>query len=622
MAKIITENFKVETTKEMFSTFDSPNSSIAADFLSGLEAYVNQTSGVALTSGERSDIQAIVETQLNTYTPENSYYIMGSSVDKPNVITNTQYEKREFQRRVIFGNKISNSDIRYMFYKNTWTTGTVYQGYDDKVDYTTQAALNTNVVTVRNTEGDYDVFRCLEANGSTNVETGIVNKESTAEPTFAGIEPDSYEHITEADGYIWKYLFTVRAGEDAIFGTSDSLPLPYPSYGNAEVIASAKEEISQIIIEDTVTNLFTNFIFGEAGDAAKASDVGFQSIEQSTTDSNISDITVSATPKDGFLLYGASDSYKEMYLLQKKSGANKTILYDILSSVTIPGAELKITLKIFASDGNVATNYSNDTFQLVPKIHVTRSTSTGTPCVAYGVIDQFGTLKSIQFMERGSEYKYANATLGLPSPLVNSYTPSEAAQLRCVLSPKGGHGSDPINELGMSRLSVITNFTGEDVLIPDANTYTKVGLVKNPTFTDSILPTQFDNRSSIVIQGDVTGTAISGHYVQQNITLGTVAETITARIHESVYSGSNDVTTIYLVDYYGDFQSTFQNGIIFIKANLSTTTASTLTINNASTNVTYGKYSPYSGQVLHFVDFDPIQRLASRKEKIKFIFDF
>jgi hypothetical protein len=397
--------------------------------------------------------------------------------------------------------------------------------------------------------------------------------------------------------------------------------LPYPSYGNTEVIASAKEEISQIIIEDSVTNLFTNFRFGPATNATNASTVAFESIIQSTTDANISDITVSATSKEGFDLYGAGDSYKEMYLLQKKANQNKAILYDVLSSETIPGSDLKIILKISSSDGNTPSNFSNDTFQLVPKIHVTRSTSTGTPCVAYGVIDQFGTLKSIQFMERGSEYKYATATLGLPSALVNSYTPSQAAQLRCVVSPKGGHGSDPINELGMSRLSVITNFAGEDVLIPDANSYTKVGLVKNPIFTDSTLPTQFDNRSSIVIQGsDVTSTAIAGHYVQQNIDLGGVTETITARIHESVYSGGN--TTIYLVDYYGDFQSTFQNGIIFVKANLSTTTASTLTINNASTNVTYGKYSPYSGQVLHFVDFDPIQRLATRKEKIKFIFDF
>jgi hypothetical protein len=190
-----------------------------------------------------------------------------------------------------------------------------------------------------------------------------------------------------------------------------------------------------------------------------------------------------------------------------------------------------------------------------------------------------------------------------------------------VVSPTGGHGSDMISELGMSRLSVITNFSGEDVAIPDANTYTKVGLIKNPFFTDSTFPTQFDNRTSIVISGDHTATATAGHYVQQTIALDDInSETITTRIHESVYSGGN--TTIYLVDYYGDFKNTFQTGNILVKANLATTTASTLAINNASNDVTYGKYSPYSGQVLHFVDFDPIQRQATRKEKIKFIFDF
>jgi len=146
-------------------------------------------------------------------------------------------------------------------------------------------------------------------------------------------------------------------------------------------------------------------------------------------------------------------------------------------------------------------------------------------------------------------------------------------------------------------------------------------LIKNPKFSDATLPSQFDNRTTISISGDQTSTAIAGHYVQQVIALDSSnQETITARIHESVYNGVN--TIIYLVDYYGDFQNTFQSGIISVKPNLTTTTSSTLTINNASTDVTYGKYSAYSGEVLHFVDFDPIQRQATRKEKIKFIFDF
>lgn len=607
MAKIITENFKVETTKEMFSTFTSKNDTIAANFLTGLNTYVANNAGVTLTTDQKNEIQDIVEGQLATNIPVASYYIVGSSIDKANVILNTQVEKRDFQRRVIFGNKVSEDNIRYMFYKNAWLTGTIYDDFDDTQDIST---LN-NIVTVSNSEGDYEVFKCLENNNGSA---------STSTPSFTGVDPNSYEQIFSGDGYVWKYLFTVSAGDDIVFGTNDSLPLPYPSYGNTDVITAAKEDISQIIIENTQINLFQQYRFGPSNNATDSSTVSFQSIVQSATSANVADIRVRATPKAGFSLYTGNDSYKNMYLLQTDSSGAMTV-YDILSSSTPNSPDLDIDLKINTTDGNSPNLFKNDIFQIVPKINVTRSTSSGTPCVAYGIIDQFGTLKRVAFKSKGSEYKFATATLALPTAVATNYTPAQAATLRCVISPTGGHGSDMISELAMSRLAVITNFSGEDVAIPDANSYTKVGLIKNPSFTDSTLPTQFDNRTTIVISGDHTATALAGYYVQQTVALDTTNnEVITARIHESVFSGGN--TTIHLVDYYGDFKNTFQTGIISVKANLSTTTASTLTINNASTDVTYGKYSPYTGQVLHFVDFDPIQRQATRKEKIKFIFDF
>lgn len=607
MAKIITENFKVETTKEMFSTFTSKNDTIAANFLTGLNTYVANNAGVTLTTDQKNEIQDIVEGQLATNIPVASYYIVGSSIDKANAILNTQVEKRDFQRRVIFGNKVSEDNIRYMFYKNAWLTGTIYDDFDDTQDIST---LN-NIVTVSNSEGDYEVFKCLENNNGSA---------STSTPSFTGVDPNSYEQIFSGDGYVWKYLFTVSAGDDIVFGTNDSLPLPYPSYGNTDVIAAAKENISQIIIENTQINLFQQYRFGPSNNTTDSSTVSFQSIVQSATSANVADIRVRATPKAGFSLYTGNDSYKNMYLLQTDSSGAMTV-YDILSSSTPNSPDLDIDLKINTTDGNSPNLFKNDIFQIVPKINVTRSTPSGTPCVAYGIIDQFGTLKRVAFKSKGSEYKFATATLALPTAVATNYTPAQAATLRCVISPTGGHGSDMISELAMSRLAVITNFSGEDVAIPDANSYTKVGLIKNPSFTDSTLPTQFDNRTTIVISGDHTATALAGYYVQQTVALDTTNnEVITARIHESVFSGGN--TTIHLVDYYGDFKNTFQTGIISVKANLSTTTASTLTINNASTDVTYGKYSPYTGQVLHFVDFDPIQRQATRKEKIKFIFDF
>jgi hypothetical protein len=69
---------------------------------------------------------------------------MASSMDRQATIANTQKEKREFQRRVIFGNRISDSDIRYMFYKNNWISETVYDDFDYQEDIT----LVNSIVTV------------------------------------------------------------------------------------------------------------------------------------------------------------------------------------------------------------------------------------------------------------------------------------------------------------------------------------------------------------------------------------------------------------------------------------------------------------------------------------------
>ena len=270
-----------------------------------------------------------------------------------------------------------------------------------------------------------------------------------------------------------------------------------------------------------------------------------------------------------------------------------------------------------------------------------------------------------------------------------SLTTPGTTTLRCVVSPRGGHGSNPIAELAMSRLAIITNFSGEAATIPDSNTYTKVGLVKNPMFNDGVYVDSFDNRTSITLAGNRTSVALPNYYIQQyiktvavnvlaigttyvitslgnttqtqwNVAAGTsgvvyaVGSTITAsavtsgtgtvstfrlspvdgtildsgdeivsaKIHESIYNSSANTTTVYLVDYYGNFENTFHKGTIYVKSSLAQTTATTLSINNASTDVVYGKYTPYTGELLHYVDFDPITRQLERKEKIKFIFDF
>ena len=659
MAKIITENFRVETSNELFNSFKNTNSTIEDNFYASLGSY-NTINSLGLSTEDKIGVQAIVTKQLKSLAADSNYYIVGSSVDKDNNILNTQVEKRDFQRRVIFGNKVNDTDIRYMFYKNTWVGGTVYDDFDDMEDITQVKSI----VTVADNEQGYLVFKCLENNNG-----GV----SSITPSLTGIDPISYETIGYPDNYIWKYMFSVSSSDASIYQTTDSLPLP-STYGDVNVIAAARESISQIIIQETPSNQWQQYLFGAATSSANPSDV---IVFASTQSASIKFVQVDITPKTTFTQYSTEDAYKNMYL--KTPSGN---LYDIIGTkyLSTNRMEIRIETTNAIADQSVC--------QLVPKIKVSSSTLTGDRCKAYGILNQFGTLIRVGFETRGSEYKFATAELVYPPSL----TQIEATKLRCVVSPSGGHGSNPISELASSRLGIITNFSGESLQIPDSNTYTKVGLIKNPVFSDGTFATQFDNRTSITISGDQSAVALPNYYVQQYIktvnatslqvgvtyvitdlgtttqeqwnsiagtslltyTVGTTFvahssyvvssslgtgttstsrgapntvsgidtgdEVITAKIHQSVVAGGN--TTMHLVDYYGAFENKFHKGPIYVKADLVTLTTSELSINNASTDVVYGKYVPYTGDLLHYIDFDPITRQLERKEKIKFIFDF
>ena len=658
MAKIITENFRVETASELFNSLKNENTTLSDNFLTLLQSY-NTDNTLGLSSANTTDIQDFVDAQLTSLRPESHYYIMASSIDKANVISNTQIEKRLFTNRVIFGNRITDNDVRYMFYKNNWTSGIVYDDFDDMEDVTT----SNTVVTVPDIEGNYTVFKCIENN---------YDRPSTITPVFSGIVSSSDEFIVTADGYVWKYLFYVTASDATIYQTSDSLPLPYPAYGDVNVISAARETVSQIIIESTPINQFSAYLFGPNGSNTNASDVTVFSQAQSGTTKNV---VVDITPKVGFSLYSTDDAYANMYLKISESGE----LYNVVASSYASATQIRLTI---TTEVDIP---QNTLCQLLPKIIVSESTLSGSPCLAHGILDQFGTLVRIGFRSKGTEYKIAKAQVAYPKGL----TATSPTVLRCVVSPRGGHGSEPVHEMAMSRLVIITNFSGVEGIIPDANSYTKVGLVKNPEFSDAVFVDSFDNRASMTIAGDVTGTALAGHVIQQylkdssvttlypgnsyvitdfgtttqslwNIAAGTSGvvyklgdafvavsvtsgtgvvshykfaptagdvidegdEVITAKIHQSVYDSGLNSTTIYMVDYVGAFENKFQNGTIYIRTSLTATSAYTLSINNASTDVVYGKYVAYTGDLLHYIDFDPITRQIDRKEKIKFIFDF
>ena len=381
-----------------------------------------------------------------------------------------------------------------------------------------------------------------------------------------------------------------------------------------------------------------------------------------------------------------------MYL-RASGGSNAGKLYEVLSSTSDSGTS-NINVDIDTEDD------LSDQCELVPKIQVSNPEVGGIRARAYGIINKFGTLARVGYETKGTKYKFATATAVNPTGLSdNSIT-----ELRVVVSPSGGHGSNPANELAMSRLCIVTNFSGESPTVPSTNYYTQVGLVKNPNFksttgspqgyiTSEVPPSSFDNRTSFLVSGDQRDNISQGDYVEQfvetvpvtskiantkyiitdlgnldnsewqsmmgvdpntdlidgKIQVGVVfvansadvdatktglistvidgfsdekdLETVKGHIHEVEYRSASNDTKIYVVDNNGDHRSNFLPGKITVKTTALSQSGNILTINNFI-DIEYGPYVPYSGELLHYIDFSPIQRKEITKEKIKFLFDF
>lgn len=669
MTKIITENFKTETTHSLFDTLSADN-----------------------------------------------YYVMASTT-KSNIefeqtptIENTQKSKRDFQRRVLFANRVNQDDARYMFLENSWFRGTVYDQYDDTKDI---EKLNMFVTVQEDNSSDFMVLKCLDNNGG-----------RPSQEVPGTIDTEASTIVTTQDGYVWQYMFTVEGGQAEKYRTATTLPLPKYTqngggYGDPIVALNAKENVSRIEIVSTPLGSFNQYLFGTATSSADASDVQTLSSKE-TLDPNIREVVVSTTPIVGRSLYTEDNAYRNMYLRHNTSGK----LYTVVASETIDSnLRLLIDVSEYSEPDNFSPQSGAVQCQLVIKILVSNSQigqrvddEVGSEekiefnCKAYGVLDEKGTMQKINFERRGEKYKFATARVVYPPFLKTSVSASgETTDLRVILAPKGGHGSDPIAELAMSRLTVVTNFTGqEDLATPSTNTYTIVGLVKNPTMLDengdstipatSTTPHIIDNRLRLGLTGDVTANQIQvGYTVEQyiktipivqavpgvsytivdpgnmldldfqsvgapNNNLGTVftataeiatidssrtarlsfatgsvnendpqydysIEKISAKIHEIEFDSTYNVeagqsagtTFLYLHDFFGDFESKFHKGLFYLK---ETDTAEVSINNEVATEIKYGEYQPYTGELLHFIDFSPITRTAETTEKIKFTFDF
>ena len=134
-------------------------------------------------------------------------------------------EENNYWDTIIALKKINSSDVRQVVPKRSWSSGTTYDMYRHDYSRTNTAkvsgATNLYAANYYVLNSDFRVYICLNNGIDPDNPNG---KPSLDEPTFTDLEPRSAG--TSGDGYIWKYLFTIKPSDIVKFDSTDFMPVP------------------------------------------------------------------------------------------------------------------------------------------------------------------------------------------------------------------------------------------------------------------------------------------------------------------------------------------------------------------------------------------------------------
>ena len=184
--------------------------------------------------------------------PNPSDYQSDWDVNPPSPKDNFDQENDYWDTMVAL-KKINSSDVRQVITKKFWSSGTIYDYYRHDYSRSNPAKISgaTNLYssTYYIINQDYQVYICLQ-NG-TNPDTPD-GKPSLDEPMFTDLEPRSAG--SSGDGYIWKYLYTIKPSEVIKFETSDFIPVPADWASSTANVAVRNNAVDGSIKIITITN--------------------------------------------------------------------------------------------------------------------------------------------------------------------------------------------------------------------------------------------------------------------------------------------------------------------------------------------------------------------------------
>lgn len=209
-----------------------------------------------------------------------------------------------------------------------------------------------------------------------------------------------------------------------------------------------------------------------------------------------------------------------------------------------------------------------------------------------------GIVESIVISSKGSGYTFANVII--------SGTTGSNAEASVVLSPPGGHGSNPESELGASFVIINPRLNGTEGGVLDVvNEFRQISIIENPYLlgTKTFATNTAYSQTTTVFLAEGTTEYLEDEIVYQGESLET------AEFKGTVASWDTGNNVLQLIDVSGDPKT------VPLIGNQSRST-------RYVTSSIPKDFEPYSGSLIYTNNIKPIQRSSDQTEDFKIVISF
>jgi hypothetical protein len=319
--------------------------------------------------------------------------------------------------------------------------------------------------------------------------------------------------------------------------------------------------------------------------------------KQSTTEpSSVNPDIVSAT-SDGYLwkyMYTISDSEKLRFTTDQ---------YIPVKTLTLDDGSLQWQVQDSATVGSIETIFitnSGNNYTNVSNVIITIS-GDGSSATAQATLNNItNTISSITMTDTGSDYTYATVTI------TDSGGIGTNAAARAIISPPGGHGSNPLYELGGKNIMIDAKLRyDEEGVLPVTNNYRQIALLKDPYIKQT---TNVASNIAFVQALSVTCDGVGNYNEDEIVYQGSSLSSATFK--GRVVSWNSTTSKLLLINTEGS--PSVSQSII----------GSTSFTARVITSFTDGTLEKFSGLLLYVDNIEPITRSSDQIEDFQVLLKF